>query len=56
MARPFRTITLAAFAVLLLVTVSGCQTGFIAGAVRSSAASFLNNVFSTVVNETIGGG
>lgn len=55
MARSFRAITLAAFAVLLLVGAGGCETGFITNAARSSAAGFLNNVFSTAVSEVIGG-
>ena len=55
MARPFRMFTLAGLAlVTMVVLAAGCKTGFIADAARDSAASFLTDVFSTAVDESIG--
>lgn len=38
----------------LVVLVAGCETGYIQDAARDSLASFLSEVFTTAVNETIG--
>ncbi len=53
MASFFRTIAVAGLAGLLFLTVTGCSTGFISEAARSSAANFLSSVFSTAVNEVV---
>lgn len=39
--------------ILTLVLSAGCETGFVADAYRSSAASFINQVVSSAVNETV---
>ncbi len=47
-------------ATLLLILAAalsaGCETGFIESAARDSLASFMVDIFSTAVNETIASG
>ena len=50
--RRFRSLLLV-LAIAAAILSTGCTTGFIAGAARTSAASFLTSVFSTAVNETL---
>ena len=42
-----------ALAVLVLAFSSGCEWGFVTRAARTNASSFLVDVFSAVVNETV---
>jgi len=42
------------FFALAVVLLAGCETGFVQDAARTSLASFVTNIFSTAVTETIG--
>ncbi len=54
MARTLRKLTLAGFA-LLLLAAAACEEGFVRKAARDSTADFVNDVLSTIVDETIAG-
>lgn len=38
----------------ILMTMTGCTSGYVNGAARRSLASFINDVFTTAINATIG--
>ena len=45
---------IAAIAALVILFASGCESGFVTTAARTSLASFVTDVFATAINETIG--
>ncbi len=51
--RPCRWVA-TAVAALAIIALTGCATGFLSDAARDSFASFMVNILSTAVNETIG--
>ena len=49
-----RNTLIAAISAFVIVLASGCETGFVTNAARTSLASFVTDVFASAVNGTIG--